>query len=365
MKDKDERTFVTQPLIPASWTVLVPKASLVGRLVRLEPLSLAHIPALLNAGQDEQVWSYATSKADTPEAMKLYVDGILQEYEAGTTLPFAVVLCATDAVVGITRLKNISLTHRSALVGSWYSPTVWRSGANIEAKLLLLTHAFEVMGCIRVEFHTDALNVRSRASLTRLGATQEGLLRSCQLTLDGQRRDTVILSVLDTEWAAVRERLSARLVHGTWNDTGVSDATMSDVLGTPRVGVGVLIVNEASEVLLTLRIRPPEAGCWSIVGGKVEFMETLEAAAVREALEETGLHVELLHQLCVTDHRVLAEGQHWVSPAYLARVVKGQLFNPEPEKTIAVQFFALDALPYPLTVTARAALAAFRSEEHG
>lgn len=124
--------------------------------------------------------------------------------------------------------------------------------------------------------------------------------------------------------------------------------------------MGVLILNEGGEVLLTLRKRPPEAGCWSIAGGKVEFMETLEETAVREAFEETGLHVELVRLLCVTDHLVPAEGQHWVAPAYLARVTGGQLSNPEPEKTEAVRFFPLDALPDHLTLTAQNALDALQ-----
>lgn len=128
----------------------------------------------------------------------------------------------------------------------------------------------------------------------------------------------------------------------------------------PRVGVGVLILNDAHEVLLTLRKRPPEVGYWSIAGGKVEFMETLEETAVREAHEETGLDVALVRLLCVTDHRIPTEGQHWVSPAYLARIVGGQLANPEPEKTEAVQFFSLDALPENLTLTAHNAIAALR-----
>ncbi|ULH13936.1 NUDIX domain-containing protein (plasmid) [Deinococcus sp. KNUC1210] len=131
---------------------------------------------------------------------------------------------------------------------------------------------------------------------------------------------------------------------------------------TPRVGVGVLILNDAGEVLLTLRKGAPEAGCWSLTGGKVEFMETLEATAVRETWEETGLHVELIRLLCVTDHLVPAEGQHWVAPAYLARITGGQLSNPEPHKTETVRFFSLSALPDALTITAKNALDALRRD---
>ena len=124
----------------------------------------------------------------------------------------------------------------------------------------------------------------------------------------------------------------------------------------PRVGVGVLILNDANEVLLTLRNRPPEVGCWSIVGGKVEFMERLEDAAKREAFEETGLEVALDRLLGVTDHLLPDENDHWVAPAYLARIIGGRLRNAEPEKTKAVQFFLLNKLPNNLTLTARNAL---------
>lgn len=129
-----------------------------------------------------------------------------------------------------------------------------------------------------------------------------------------------------------------------------------------RVGVGVLILNDAHEVLLTLRKCPPEVGRWSIAGGKVEFMETLEETAVREAREETGLDVTLVRLLCVTNHLIPAEGQHWVSPAYLARVIGGKLANPEPDKSEAVRFFPLGALPERLTLTAKNALAALLKE---
>jgi ADP-ribose pyrophosphatase len=113
----------------------------------------------------------------------------------------------------------------------------------------------------------------------------------------------------------------------------------------PRVGVGVLLVDEAGRVLLTLRERPPEAGCWSIVGGKVDYLETLEQCAVRETREEVGLEIRLAHLLCVTDHHLPHEGQHWVSPAYLGQVLAGEDRNCEPEKTRAVGWFPLGELP--------------------
>jgi ADP-ribose pyrophosphatase len=127
----------------------------------------------------------------------------------------------------------------------------------------------------------------------------------------------------------------------------------------PRVGVGVLLVDELDRVLLTLRNRPPEAGCWSIVGGKLDFLETLEECAAREAREEVGVEVSIQSLLCVTDHCLPLENQHWVSPAYLAKVRAGQAANCEPEKTADVQWFPLDRLPSNLTMTARNAIRAY------
>lgn len=127
----------------------------------------------------------------------------------------------------------------------------------------------------------------------------------------------------------------------------------------PRVGVGVLLVDSRDRVLLTLRARPPEAGCWSIVGGKVDFLETLEQCAIREALEEVGVEIDLVRLLCVTDHCLPQEDQHWVSPAYLGRILGGHARNCEPEKTLEVRWFALGELPSNLTITARNAIRAY------
>jgi 8-oxo-dGTP diphosphatase len=128
----------------------------------------------------------------------------------------------------------------------------------------------------------------------------------------------------------------------------------------PKVGVGVLLVDESGRLLLTLRRRPPEAGCWSIVGGKLDYLETLEQCAVREALEEVGAAISIDSLLCVTDHLVPAEGQHWVSPAFLARVSSLDTRNCEPDKTQEVRWFRIDALPPNLTITARNAIQAYQ-----
>jgi 8-oxo-dGTP diphosphatase len=119
------------------------------------------------------------------------------------------------------------------------------------------------------------------------------------------------------------------------------------------------VLDPPDRVLLTLRKRPPEAGCWSIVGGKVDFLENLEQCAVREAREEAGVDVELVRLLCVTDHVLPGEGQHWVAPAYLGRVISGEARNCEPDKTQEVKWFALSSVPENLTMTARNAISAY------
>jgi 8-oxo-dGTP diphosphatase len=131
---------------------------------------------------------------------------------------------------------------------------------------------------------------------------------------------------------------------------------------TPRVGVGVLLVDPCRGVLLTLRKRAPEAGRWSIVGGKVDFLERLEQCALREAREEAGVEVELVRLLCVTDHVLPDEEQHWVAPAYLGRIVSGEARNCEPDKTREVRWFELESVPENLTLTAKNAIKAYLSQ---
>ena len=135
----------------------------------------------------------------------------------------------------------------------------------------------------------------------------------------------------------------------------------------PRAGVGVLLVDELGRVLLTLRKLPPEADCWSILGGKLDFLEALEECAIREAHEEAGVEIVIERILCVTDHRLPSEGQHWVSPAFLGRIVSGEPRNCEPDKTQQVAWFPLDQLPPNLTMTARNAVQAYSRQSgiHG
>jgi 8-oxo-dGTP diphosphatase len=128
----------------------------------------------------------------------------------------------------------------------------------------------------------------------------------------------------------------------------------------PRVGVGVLLVDRHQRVLLTLRTLAPEAGCWSIVGGKLDFLESLEQCAIREAQEEVGIHIAIQSLLCVTEHRLPSEHQHWISPAFLAQILAGRPCNREPDKTRELRWFAIDDLPANLTITARNAIEAYK-----
>lgn len=132
---------MTRLLEQQHWPVPIVAPVLEGRLVQLEPLTSEHAPELLKAGQDERVWAFITLDGRTAEAMDGYVAGLLSDHARGSAVPFAVRARASGQVVGSTRLKNLACPHRSALVGSWYSPAVWGAGVNTEAKLLLLDYS--------------------------------------------------------------------------------------------------------------------------------------------------------------------------------------------------------------------------------
>lgn len=196
---------------PATWPVPIPTTILAGNRVSLEPLRPSHVGELAEAGHDPATWEFTTSRADTPITMHGYVNGLLNDCANGLAIAYAVRQASTKAVVGCTRLKSLSRKHRNGIVGSWYSPAVWRTGVNLEAKLLLLEYAFEQLGCVRIEFHTDARNIRSRCSLDQLGAIFEGDLRAHQITRDGGLRDSAIYSILSREWPSIRTAIAVRL----------------------------------------------------------------------------------------------------------------------------------------------------------
>ncbi len=170
-----------------------------------------HEPELSKISRDAQIWRYLTSFGGSPEALHNYVEASLRDHLSGSGLPFLIRATVDGCAIGMTRLKNMSREHRNGVVGSWLVPAAWGCGANTEAKLLLLEHAFESLSCIRIEFHTDSRNLRSRMALAKMGALEEGTLRSCLITRDGCRRDTVLFSLLDTEWPENKSRLRMRL----------------------------------------------------------------------------------------------------------------------------------------------------------
>jgi RimJ/RimL family protein N-acetyltransferase len=184
--------------------------TLEGRVVRLEPLGLEHLGALCAVGLEPSLWAFTTIQITTPAEMRGYVDTALAEQRAGTALAFATVDRATGTVVGTTRFANAVHEHARVEIGwTWVAPRWQRTGVNTEAKLLMLRHAFEVLRVRRVELKTSALNLRSRAAIRRIGATEEGTLRKHMINADGSARHSVYFSVLDDEWPAVQARLEA------------------------------------------------------------------------------------------------------------------------------------------------------------
>ena len=191
---------------------LVEPMTLEGRQVRLEPLALEHLDALCEVGLDPDLWQFVPKQVRTREDMREYVEIALDERRRGVSMPFATRLKSGDQVVGSTRYANISLENRRLEIGwTWIGRPWQRSAVNTEAKYLMLRHAFEVLGCARVELKTDGRNERSRNAILRIGAKQEGVLRRHTLMDTGYIRDTVYFSILDDEWPVVKTRLEARI----------------------------------------------------------------------------------------------------------------------------------------------------------
>jgi N-acetyltransferase len=199
--------------------------TLEGRFVRLEPLALMHVDALAAVGLDPDLWKWTTTSLRTPGEMREYVQSAIDDRAAGRALPFATIERATGTTIGCTRFANISIADKRVEIGwTWVAGPWQRTPVNTEAKLLMLRHAFESLGCIRVELKTDRLNERSRNAIKRIGGVEEGILRQHMITATGRLRDTVYYSILDREWPAVRDRLEARLASGA---SGPSEADSS------------------------------------------------------------------------------------------------------------------------------------------
>jgi N-acetyltransferase len=189
------------------WSVPV----LQGRIVRLEPLAPEHEDGLWEASRDPRTWRWlSVAQPETRVEWHAFVREALDARAAGLELPLVTV--RDGVVVGSTRFLALRPEHASVEIGwTWLHPSAWGTGANVEAKLLQLAHAFDTWGCRRVELKTDALNERSRGALVALGANFEGIHRKHMLVRGGKNRDSAWYSVTDDEWPAVRDRLEARL----------------------------------------------------------------------------------------------------------------------------------------------------------
>lgn len=186
--------------------------TLEGRYVRLEPLAESHEDGFAEVGLDPDLWRYFPYRMAAREDAELFVRGALKEQAAGSAVPFATVDRASRRIVGSTRFMNIDRGNRRVEIGATWIARPWqRTAINTEAKYLMLRHAFETWGCIRVELKTDALNERSRTAIRRIGATEEGVLRQHMVMWDGRLRDSVYYSILDGEWPRVKVDLEARL----------------------------------------------------------------------------------------------------------------------------------------------------------
>ena len=188
------------------------QVSLHGSRITLEPLTRERTIQLTAIGLDPELWRLQPRSIQSAADMEAYVEQALMEQAREISMPFVIVRRADGAVIGSTRFMDIALAHRRLEIGAtWLTRDAQRTGANVEAKLLLLRHAFETIGVQKVVLKTDALNTQSRTAILALGAVEEGTFRRHLIADDGRMRDMVYFSILDFEWPGVRSRLQARL----------------------------------------------------------------------------------------------------------------------------------------------------------
>jgi len=190
--------------------------TLEGEHFRLEPLAMHHLPDLAEVGTDPVIWRWTIARISDTAGLRAWVEAAITNAEAGTEMPFATIDRATGRAVGSSRFMSIVPDHRRLEIGwTWVAPAWQRSGANREAKLLQLTHAFETLGANRVEFKTDARNEKSRAALLGIGAQFEGVFRNHMIMPTGPLRDSAWYAVTVEDWPATKERLVTLLREGS------------------------------------------------------------------------------------------------------------------------------------------------------
>ena len=183
-----------------------------GERVLLRPLERADRAALLDAAADGELWNLSVTVVPNERTVDRYIDTALAGRDAGTVMPFVVVRLDDGRVVGSTRFWKIDRVNRKLEIGhTWLAASTQRTGINTEAKYLLLTHAFEAMQCVRVQFTTDELNEKSRAAILGIGAKQEGIVRHERIMPDGRKRNSVRFSIIDDEWPVVKAMLRSKL----------------------------------------------------------------------------------------------------------------------------------------------------------
>ncbi|CAM3265327.1 MULTISPECIES: GNAT family N-acetyltransferase [Pseudomonas] len=187
--------------------------TLTGTTVELQPLQREHAAALVEAAADGELWNLNVTNVPGPETVGKYLDLALAGRAAGTMIPFAIVRRDGGQVVGSTRFWKVDRVNRKLEIGhTFLAQSTQKTAVNTESKLLLLTYAFDVLECVRVQFTTDELNEKSRAAILRLGAVQEGIVRHERIMPDGRKRNSVRFSIIDSEWPQVKANLQAKLL---------------------------------------------------------------------------------------------------------------------------------------------------------
>ncbi|MNK04266.1 putative ribosomal N-acetyltransferase YdaF [compost metagenome] len=191
---------------------LPPQPTLTGKTVELQPLQKEHATQLVQAAADGELWNMKVTVIPGPDTVAQYIATALEGRANQTVMPFVIVRRDTGQIVGSTRFWKIDLANRKMEIGhTWLGSSIQRSGINTEAKLLLLTYAFEALQAIRVQFTTDELNEKSRAAILRIGAKQEGIVRNERIMPDGRKRNSVRFSIIDTEWNEVKAMLQQKM----------------------------------------------------------------------------------------------------------------------------------------------------------